>query len=311
MNLFCFFFQKDIATYTGPSELELLQPLIEQTTCSYRVSRLIQCGVVITPSIFFFQNTHNRHPIAQIAEIWGGFCQFIVSSICGLCNCRAVYMYHVYDILTYWTTLYRLLTVFAFSLTPQDWNRWYPANFMSPCNFMSPWFDIFTCPAVKILHFSGQFIKYMYLGENLARIHLSNWQFYLPQVYRAMTYVEPMNLSYISQGMAWASHVIFTLHVFSHLMLPLFLYFQIESYWTYELCHGKTLRQYHEEKDTNQVSYIKKVFDRIWPIMRWFFFFFFWGIMKIFMYILNSFNMEMAQVVEYLPHGRQWPMYGT
>ena len=217
---------------------------------------------------FFFQNTHNRHPIAQIAEIWGGFCQFIVSSICGLCNCRAVYMYHVYDILTYWTTLYRLLTVFAFSLTPQDWNRWYPANFMSPCNFMSPWFDIFTCPAVKILHFSGQFIKYMYLGENLARIHLSNWQFNLPQVYRAMTYVEPMNLSYISQGMAWPSHVIFTL--FSHLMLPLFLYFQIESYWTYELCHGKTLRQYHEEKDTNQVSYIKKVFDRIWPIMRCF-----------------------------------------
>ncbi|XP_020488466.1 endoplasmic reticulum lectin 1 isoform X1 [Labrus bergylta] len=36
--------------------------------------------------------------------------------------------------------------------------------------------------------------------------------------------------------------------------------YRIESYWTYEVCHGKHIRQYHEEKDTGQKINVQEYF---------------------------------------------------
>ena len=30
--------------------------------------------------------------------------------------------------------------------------------------------------------------------------------------------------------------------------------YRLEHYWTYELCHGKSLRQYHEERDGKNIK---------------------------------------------------------
>lgn len=36
--------------------------------------------------------------------------------------------------------------------------------------------------------------------------------------------------------------------------------YRIESYWTYEVCHGKHIRQYHEEKETGQKLNVQEYF---------------------------------------------------
>ena len=36
--------------------------------------------------------------------------------------------------------------------------------------------------------------------------------------------------------------------------LLIFSIFQLESFWTYELCHGRYIRQYHEERDGKKVK---------------------------------------------------------
>ncbi|CAN9499883.1 unnamed protein product [Ophioblennius macclurei] len=50
----------------------------------------------------------------------------------------------------------------------------------------------------------------------------------------------------------------------SELLEPLFkrssCSYRIESYWTYEVCHGKHIRQYHEEKETGQKINVQEYF---------------------------------------------------
>jgi len=38
------------------------------------------------------------------------------------------------------------------------------------------------------------------------------------------------------------------------LMTLLLVFYQLESYWTYELCHGRYIRQYHEEREGKKVK---------------------------------------------------------
>ena len=47
--------------------------------------------------------------------------------------------------------------------------------------------------------------------------------------------------------------------------------YRLESYWTYELCHGKHLRQYHEERDGKAIKvqeyylgkFTKEMYDQL------------------------------------------------
>jgi endoplasmic reticulum lectin 1 len=34
--------------------------------------------------------------------------------------------------------------------------------------------------------------------------------------------------------------------------------YRLEHYWTYELCHGRFLRQFHEERDGKKIKVVKR-----------------------------------------------------
>lgn len=60
-----------------------------------------------------------------------------------------------------------------------------------------------------------------------------------------------INWHQLARGIFWGDgctqRYIVTRVPFPQLWWPYYL--QLESYWTYELCHGRYIRQYHEERD--------------------------------------------------------------
>lgn len=48
-----------------------------------------------------------------------------------------------------------------------------------------------------------------------------------------------------------------------------FIYkFQLETYWTYEVCHGKHVKQYHEERDGKKIKKQEYFLGRWDPAMQ-------------------------------------------
>lgn len=78
------------------------------------------------------------------------------------------------------------------------------------------------------------------------------------------------------------------MHIFSCFIKYFYcVYVQIETYWTYELCHGKYLRQYHEEKETGKVCIM--MLPRITGQHYWR-----WKFVVYYMYMYTAVNCEQS-----------------